>query len=94
MGRWRDPQPHDPTFYQIPFRCLVPERVPNLLLAGRMIDTDPVAFSAIRVMVNTNQTGEAAGVACALALDQGIAVQQLDSQLLRAKLMAGGSLIL
>lgn len=93
-GRWRDPQPVDPTFYQIPFRCLVHDRAPNLIFAGRMIDADKVAFSAIRVMVNTNQTGEAAGVACALAIEQGCPLPRLDPAALRARLAAGGSIVL
>jgi hypothetical protein len=93
-GRWRDPLPEDPTFYQIPFRCLVQERVPNLILAGRMLDADKVAYSAVRVMVNMNQTGEAAGVACALAIQNNSAVGQVSPLLLRSTLAAGGSLVL
>ena len=93
-GRWREPLPEDPVFYQIPFRCLLQDRIPNLVLAGRMLDTDKLAFSAVRVMVNMNQTGEAAGVACALAIQGNQAVQDLDPQRLRRTLAAGGSIIL
>ncbi len=93
-GRWRDPLPEDPTFYQIPFRCLLQDRVPNLILAGRMIDADKIAFSALRVMVNMNQTGEAAGVACALAIGKHSSVSDVNPQLLRAKLAEGGSIVL
>jgi hypothetical protein len=93
FGRWRDPLPEDPTFYQIPFRCLVQDQVPNLVLAGRMLDADKVAFSAARVMVNMNQTGEAAGVACALALESAAAIGDIDPLRLRAKLIDGGSLL-
>ncbi|MFP4250941.1 MAG: FAD-dependent oxidoreductase [Armatimonadota bacterium] len=94
MGRWRDPIPEDPTFYQVPFRSLLQERVPNLMLAGRMVDADAAAFSAVRVMVNTNQTGEAAGVAAWMALDGGVPVQQVDAGRLRETLAAGGSVII
>lgn len=93
-GRWRDPLPEDPTFYQIPLRCIVQERVPNLVLAGRMLDADKIAFSAVRVMVNMNQTGEAAGVACVLALENDSAVGEVDPKRLRAKLAEGGSIML
>ena len=92
-GRWRPPQSDDPVFYQIPWRCLVQDRVPNLALAGRMLDADSVAFSAARVMVNTNQTGEAAGTACALALRDGCDVACVDSQLLRETMAQGGSIL-
>jgi len=93
-GRWRDPLPEDPTFYQVPFRCLLPGRVPNLVLAGRMLDADDTAYSAVRVMVNLNQTGEAAGVACALALDGGGHAADADPRRLRARLAEGGSLVI
>ena len=92
-GRWRDPLPEDPSFYQIPFRCLVQERVPNLMLAGRMLDADKVAFSAARVMVNMNQTGEAAGAASALAIEKNQAIQDVDASLIRKALADGGSIV-
>jgi hypothetical protein len=94
LGRWREPLPEEPTYYQIPLRCLVQTQVPNLMLAGRMLDADKVAFSAVRVMVNMNQTGEAAGVASALALRNGRPVQHLDPALVRTSLSAGGSIML
>jgi FAD-dependent oxidoreductase family protein len=93
-GRWRDPLPEDPTFYQIPFRTLVQERVPNLVLAGRMLDADKIAFSAVRVMVNMNQTGEAAGVACALAIQDNQAIGEIAPESLRKALAEGGSIML
>jgi len=93
-GRWRGDLPENPTFYQIPYRTIVPQGYPNLLMAGRMIDADPEAHAAIRVMVNMNQTGEAAGVAAYLALTRSESVQTLDPQLVRQTLAAGGSVII
>lgn len=92
-GRWREEAETNPTYYQIPYRCLVQNKIPNLLLAGRMLDADKTAFSAVRVMVNTNQTGEAAGTAAWLTLDSGAAVQDVDAGKLRAVLEQGGSII-
>ncbi len=92
--RWRDPMDADPTFYQIPWRCQLQDRVPNLALAGRMLDADKVAFSAVRVMVNMNQTGEAAGVACALAAKKGLPIQSVDPTAIRRGLAEGGSIVI
>lgn len=91
--RWRDPIDKDPTFYQIPWRCLLQDRISNLALAGRMLDADKIAFSAARVMVNMNQTGEAAGVACAIAVKQNIPIQSVDPAEIRENLKKGGSII-
>lgn len=92
--RWRDPVNVDPTHYQIPWRCLLQNRISNLVLAGRMLDADKIAFSAARVMVNMNQTGEAAGVACALAIKEAVPIQSVDAKAIRETLMQGGSLIM
>ena len=93
-GRWREPIANDPTFYQVPYRCLLQDAYPNLLLAGRVLDADKTAFSAVRVMVNMNQTGEAAGTAAWLTLDRGCSVQQIDTAALRQALARGGSIVL
>jgi hypothetical protein len=92
--RWREQLDQDPTFYQIPWRSLLQDRVPNLVLAGRMLDADKTAFSALRVMVNMNQTGEAAGVACALSLRKSCSVQSLNPDEIRCELTKGGSVII
>jgi hypothetical protein len=93
-SRWR-PEGEPPTeFYQIPYRSLVPQGARNVLAAGRLTDADEGAYGAIRVMVNCNQTGEAAGTACALALKSGCDVADLDTDLLRQTLAEHGAVML
>lgn len=94
-SRWRAETPSNPTYYQIPYRSLVPQGpYGNLLAAGRFIDADEQAHGAIRVMVNMNQTGEAAGTAAYLALKSQTTAREVDPQLLRRTLADGGSLML
>ena len=93
-GRWRAATSVNPTFYQVPYRALVPRGSRNVLVAGRMLDAEAEAFAAVRVMVNLNQTGEAAGVAAHLALQRGADVGEVDAAELRAALAAGGSVVL
>lgn len=93
-GRWREEQQVNPTFYQIPYRSIVPGKYKNLLLCGRSLDADGGAFGAVRVMVNLNQTGEAAGTAAYLALDSGRGVDGIDIEKLREMLEKGGSIML
>ena len=90
--RWRPETPVNPTFYQIPYRTMVPAGCDNLLVCGRAIDADAGSFGAIRVMVNTNQTGEAAGVAAYCALSAGVSFARVDSRTLRKTLATGGSI--
>jgi len=93
-GRWRDATKANPTFYQIPFRSLVPGKYGNLIAAGRMLDADLVAFSAVRVMVNMNQTGEAAGTAAYLALDSDTPIPELNAKEVRRLLAEKGSAVI
>lgn len=91
-SRWRPETATNPTYYQIPYRTLLPLAGPdNVITAGRMLDVDPLAHAAVRVMVNMNQTGEAAGVAAALALETNQPLASIAPATLRAKLIEGGS---
>jgi hypothetical protein len=84
----------DALFYQIPFASLVPRGAKNVLIAGRSIDADEQAFGAVRVMVNCNQMGQAAGVAAWLALDSGADVDAVNVDKLRATLKDQGAAII
>ncbi len=76
-------------------RSLVPQGpYPNVIVAGRMLDADPLAHAAVRVMVNLNQTGEAAGVAAGQALQQNTGIDQVAARDVRRLLAQGGSIIL
>lgn len=96
-GTWKRWKPEgEPTapYFQLPYRCLVPKNAENLLVAGRMVDADRGAYGALRVQVNTNQTGEAAGVAAYLALDGAKTVGEVDPTGLRKAMAKGGSIVL
>jgi hypothetical protein len=95
-SRWRPSltEGEDPRFYQIPYRCLVVRGADNVLAAGRLIDADRGEYGAIRVMVNCNQTGEAAGTAVALAIKGDVSVADVPPAELRATMKRQGSIIL
>ena len=93
-SRWRAETPVNPTFYQVPLRSLIPPKFSNLMVAGRILDASIIAFSGIRVMVNMNQLGEAAGVTSYFALNQGKAIKDVDAKEVRAELKKGGSIII
>jgi hypothetical protein len=94
--RWLPEEDPGQPFYQIPYRALVPEGAANLLVAGRLLDADREAYGGVRVMVNMNQTGEAAGVAAALTLGgcQPVDFADISTDQLRETLARGGSIVL
>jgi hypothetical protein len=71
----------------IPFRCLIPRDLENVLVAGRNISCDAAVHGSIRVMPVCLAMGEAAGHAGAIAArDHGGIVRQVSPVLLRQEL--------
>lgn len=58
--------------YGIPYRCLLPEGTSGLLVAGRCISADHVAFGSTRNTPACALTGQAAGTAAAIAAASGL----------------------
>lgn len=76
--------------YQIPFRSLVPLKVEQLLVAGRCVSATHEALGAIRVMPPSFAMGEAAGTACALAVQEGVPPRRVPVDWLRETLADHG----
>ncbi len=76
----------------IPYRCLLPRALDNLLVAGRCISTDRAVQGSTRTMPNCLAMGEAAGCAAALAVRQhGGLARAVEVEVLRARLRARGA---
>ncbi len=73
-------------YYGVPYGCLVPEGMTNLLVAGRSISADPEAAGAIRVMPPCMALGQAAGAAAAMAVKNGAPVADVNIEALRKAL--------
>lgn len=69
--------------YDIPYRCLLPQKIDNLLAAGRCISTSHEALATTRLTPSCMATGQAAGAAAALAVSAGIAPADLDPEAIR-----------
>jgi hypothetical protein len=72
--------------YGIPYGCLVPESVDNLLVAGRCISATHEAAASARGMAVCMVTGEAAGTAAGTAARKGIRPRDLPIDELQTKL--------
>ena len=81
-------------FHGIPYRCLIPQGVKNLLDAGRSVSADREVQSAIRVMPPCMSMGQAAGAAASLLLASGGKdFREVDTDALRARLKEHGAFI-
>ena len=83
-----DPKKVQPEPYDIPFRSLVPQKIGNLLVAGRCHSATRGAHASTRVTVTAMAMGEAAGTAAAMALKAKTEVATLDGVTVREKLSA------
>lgn len=83
------PPPGD--WYDIPFRCLLPRGLDDLLVAGRCISTDYQTVGATRLIPLCLQTGQAAGVAAALSANENLTPRQLEVSRLQAMLVQQGA---
>lgn len=79
--------------YEIPYRCLVPRDVENLLVAGRPISADHEGAASARVIPPCYATGQAAGTAASLAIKQGVAPRDVDIDQLRTTLSEQGAIV-
>ncbi|MCX7887576.1 MAG: FAD-dependent oxidoreductase, partial [Verrucomicrobiae bacterium] len=77
---------------QIPYRCLLPQGVDNLLVPVCLSATH-VAWGAVRLEPVFMQTGEAAGFAAALSKKRGGTPAALDSDLLVRTLCRAGCVV-
>lgn len=77
--------------YDIPYRSLIPEKIENLIVAGRCISTTHEAMSAIRVMAPCMAMGEAAGRAAKISVRGNIKPSELDVSILRNELIEKGA---
>ena len=75
----------------VPYRALIANNYPNLLVAGRCLSADRKAFASMRVQASCMGTGQAAGVAAAMCAKVGCSVQSVDIGALVERLKALGA---
>ncbi|TMA93642.1 MAG: FAD-dependent oxidoreductase, partial [Deltaproteobacteria bacterium] len=80
----------DGLWYTVPYRCLVPEGVRNLLVVGRCLSATREGFASVRVIGPCMSEGQAAAAAVATASPRGAALADVDVGGVRARLAALG----
>ena len=78
-------------YHDVPYRCLVPLAVDDLLVAGRCLSATFDAQAAIRIEPTCRALGEAAGVAAALCVRDGHTPRNLPVAKLLDQLAAQGA---
>ncbi|SMC52934.1 FAD-dependent oxidoreductase [Sporomusa malonica] len=74
----------------IPYRALVPEKINNLLVAGRCFSSDVEANNWTNLIPHCITLGQAAGAAAAIALDSNVQPRKVDIKALQKTLRSQG----
>lgn len=80
-------------WYEIPYRCLVPKGMHNLLVAGRCISSTHEAQASYRIMPFCAEIGHAAGAAVSVAKQNHCELNNIDIKKLQTILRNEGFLI-
>lgn len=80
-------------FTPIPYRILVPQLVTNLVCPGRAVSVERDVLGPLRVMAPVMAMGEAAGLAAAQVVGEGIPFAQVDVTALRDALRKQGAIV-
>lgn len=81
------------SYYDIPYGCIVPKSIDNILVAGRCISVSHEALGSTRVMFQCMALGQAAGTAAALCSHTGESPRKIDVTKLRKILTEQGAIL-
>lgn len=79
--------------YQIPYRCLLPQKVEGLLVAGRCLSADHDAHASVRSMGQCMAMGQAAGAAAVISFQMNEVPREIPISKLQTKLTELGALL-
>ncbi|MGB8451337.1 MAG: FAD-dependent oxidoreductase [Anaerocolumna sp.] len=86
-GSWMDLK----DTYDIPIRCLIPEKLDGMVLSGRCISGTSEAHGSYRTQGGIMGIGQASGVIAALCAQKGIEPRELDVKEVQNKLVEFGA---
>lgn len=80
-------------YYDIPYRCLIPGNLTNVLTAGRCLSATHDGHASARSSGTAFSMGQAAGMAAAMALNTNNDVRKINVDVLRQKLKKIGAVL-
>lgn len=78
-------------WYEVPYGSLVVKGIDNLLVAGRCLGCEFLAQASLRIQPSCRSSGEAAGIAAAMALEEGVLPREIDGRNVRKTMEQEGA---
>ena len=72
---------------EIPYRCIVPKEIENILVAGKAFSTNHESLAAVRMQHDLENLGGVAALAATQALDEGVLPRDINLKKLQKKLV-------
>ena len=91
VDRGRDSLRYPVTY--MPYRCMIPRKVNNLLVACRAFSSDQIANNFFNYIPHCIALGEAAGIAAAQSIGSGVDLRKIDIRALQANLKKQGAIL-
>ena len=79
--------------YGVPYGCTISKNIEGLMMSGRCISADAVAFGSSRIMTLCMAVGEGAGTGAALAIQNNVSPKDIDIDQLRNILIDHGAIL-
>ncbi len=80
-------------YYEIPYPCLIPLKISNLLITGRCLSAAHEALGSCRIQATAMASGQAAGTAAALCIKEKRETREIKIQTIQRKLREAGAVI-
>jgi hypothetical protein len=81
------------TYTAIPYRCMVPQPIANVICPGRAISVERIVLGPLREQAPCYAMGHAAGLAAAQVIRRGIAFSEVNTDQLREELRSQGAVV-
>jgi hypothetical protein len=80
-------------YFHVPYRAMLPKKVDNLLVTGRSIGGDRDSHAAVRNMMCCAVSGQGAGTAAAVSLQNGVGFAEVKMAVVQKELLRQGARI-
>ena len=91
VDRGRDSLKYPVTY--MPYRCMIPRKVNNLLVACRAFSSNAVVNNFFNLIPHCIALGEAAGIAAAQSISSGVDLRKINIRALQASLKKQGAIL-
>ena len=70
-------------YYEVPYRSLITNECPNLIVGGRIIGASFRVEASVRIQITLRDISEIIGKACAYSLNNNVELNEIDGSIFK-----------